>query len=62
MNLDQLLGQWADRHQLTNSEAVAIRSAVIHAETELDADWLWQLLEPVTNLLDRHTRLVNWTG
>jgi hypothetical protein len=62
MNLDDALRDWAGRHQLGHAEVSAIRSAVVHSETELDPDWLWRLLEPVTNLLDRHSRLVTWAG
>ena len=56
--LDELLAHWADRYRLSNAEAVAIRDAIYRADIgsvdskDIDAAWLWNLLRPVTNLLD----------
>jgi hypothetical protein len=35
----------------------AVRAAIVVPETDLDADWLWGLLRPVTDLLDGPHRL-----
>jgi hypothetical protein len=55
--LDELLAQWARDQQLTAGEARVVRETVLGAESELDADWLWRLLRPVTDLLEGPHRL-----
>jgi hypothetical protein len=35
----------------------AVRAAIVVPETDLDTDWLWGLLRPVTDLLDGPHRL-----
>lgn len=54
--LDRLLAEWAARHRLTAEQEAQVRASVLAtpvAERELDADWLWSLLRPVTALLDQ---------
>ena len=59
-DLDELLGRWANVHRLTAARASAVRAAILEASAEprveLDADWLWGLLRPVTSLLDGPNR------
>jgi hypothetical protein len=59
--LDALLARWAGRYQLTDEQAGAVRAAILQSTAEppveLDADWLWGLLRPVTSLLDGPHRL-----
>jgi hypothetical protein len=59
--LDALLARWADRHQLTEAHIETIRAAALGESSpptsEPDADWLWDLLRPVTALLDGPHRL-----
>jgi hypothetical protein len=53
MTLDDVLARWADQHHLSPQEAAAVRAVVLEPETiGLDADWLWSLLRPVTDLLE----------
>ena len=56
--LDQALADWAARHQLTDAQSSAIR-ARIQAEKDgaPDVEWLWDLLRPVTSLLEGPHRL-----
>ena len=56
--LDQALADWAARHQLTEAQSSAIR-ARIQAEKAgaPDVEWLWDLLRPVTSLLEGPHRL-----
>ena len=58
MSLDALLTDWAARHQLTQAESAAIRGLVLPGnEHEPDVEWLWDLLRPVTSLLEGPHRL-----
>jgi hypothetical protein len=50
--LDELLPRWADARCLSSSDMARVRAAVLAEADELDADWLWSLLSPVTALLD----------
>jgi hypothetical protein len=52
MMLDDLLAGWAEQHRLTELEAARVRNAIVQAESELDQERLWDLLRPVTALLD----------
>jgi hypothetical protein len=70
--LEALLGRWANAHRLTEARASAVHAAILAAShepraeprfvqrdeprVELDADWLWGLLRPVTSLLDGPNR------
>jgi hypothetical protein len=53
---DTLLNRWGALRRLDDNQASAVRAAIrqVAAEppAELDADWLWGLLRPVTSLLD----------
>jgi len=58
MNLDDLFADWATRQQLTPLESDTIRSRVLAENSSApDVDWLWDLLRPVTSLLDGPHRL-----
>jgi len=54
--LSELLTFWAARQRLTEVQIADIRASVLaasgEAATTLDADWLWSLLRPVTDLLE----------
>jgi hypothetical protein len=51
--LEQLLSQWAAQHRLSSEQSAAIRAEVFRsAEAQLESDWLWRLLRPLTALLD----------
>jgi hypothetical protein len=53
--LSELLTLWAARQRLRASDVERIRARVLTAansEPVLDADWLWALLRPVTDLLE----------
>lgn len=52
MTFDDLVATWASTRQLTPAEAVRVRTAVLRTETEEDSERLWDLLRPVTALLD----------
>jgi hypothetical protein len=62
MTLDDLLAAWAGRHRLTDAEAARVRDAIVRSEAELDQERLWDLLRPVTALLEGphalHERLI----
>jgi hypothetical protein len=57
--LDELLALWAARQRLTPGQVAEIRASVLatmaRADTDapLDADRLWALLRPVTDLLEQ---------
>lgn len=54
--LDRLLADWATTHQLTAEQVALVRASVLAtpaAQRELDAEWFWSLLKPVTALLDQ---------
>ncbi|MBV9323563.1 MAG: hypothetical protein JO352_07260 [Chloroflexi bacterium] len=54
--LDELLALWAARQRLTPAQAAEVRANVLaSADTAamLDADRLWALLRPVTDLLEQ---------
>ncbi len=61
LTMDDLLLRWADRNALTETEIESIRAAALGLSTsklsEPDVDWLWDLLRPVTTLLDGPHRL-----
>jgi hypothetical protein len=51
--LDQLLEHWAETYRLTPAQSASVRESVLRqAEPEIDPDWLWTLLRPVTKLVD----------
>ena len=51
--LDRLLAAWTATNRLTDSQVNDVRQRVIASQEPLDADWLWNVLEPVTSLLER---------
>jgi hypothetical protein len=53
--LEQLLSEWAAHHQLSPEQSAAIRGDVLRsaADPQLDPDWLWRFLRPLTTLLDQ---------
>jgi hypothetical protein len=59
--LDDLLARWADRNALTQSEIESVRATALGLSSstvsDADVDWLWDLLRPVTALLDGPHRL-----
>jgi hypothetical protein len=59
--LDDLLARWAERNALTETEIQSIRTTALGLSTlkvsDPDVDWLWDLLRPVTTLLDGPHRL-----
>ena len=51
--LEQLLSRWAAQYRLAPEQSAAIRAEVLRrAPTQLDSDWLWRWLRPLTALLD----------
>jgi hypothetical protein len=64
MTLDDLLGAWSARYRLSEAQSAAVRAVVLTAarNVELDPDWLWDLLKPVTGLLDGPNRLRDTVG
>lgn len=51
--LEQLLAEWAAHCRLSPEQVAVVRMKVLqNAEPQLDADWLWQFLRPLTALLD----------
>ena len=58
--LDTLLTRWAAVRRLDDKQASAVYVAILQATAEppaeLDADWFWALLRPVTSLLDGPNR------
>jgi hypothetical protein len=63
--LDELLARWAASYRLSAADVAAVREAVrLSASTreqitELDAEWLWDLMRPVTRLLDGPRPLID---
>jgi hypothetical protein len=71
--LDARLSGWASQRRLSDDQLAALRTAVLATIAEpaqaptisaaldaapgFDADWLWSLLRPVTDLVER---AVNW--
>lgn len=59
--LDDLLAQWANRHALTAAEIDRVRSVALGTSAvkagEPDVEWMWDLLRPVTALLNGPHRL-----
>jgi hypothetical protein len=59
--LDDLLARWAERRQLSEAQIESIRATALGetsgTTSEPDGDWLWDLLRPVTALLDGPHRL-----
>jgi len=54
--LERLLAEWAARYQLTPAQVADVRALAVASGTsvaELDAEWLWSLLRPVTDLLEQ---------
>jgi len=54
--LEELLTLWAKRQRPTAVQLAEIRANVLatpETSTTLDADWLWSLLRPVTDLLEQ---------
>lgn len=56
--LDHLLAEWAARQRLTDLQAKELRAQVLASvqledDAQLDSDWLWSLLRPLTALLVR---------
>jgi hypothetical protein len=52
-NLDQLLERWAEAYRVTPAQASAMRESILRqAEPDVDPEWMWNLLRPVTKLLD----------
>lgn len=53
--LEQLLADWATLHRLSPEQTAAIRTEVLQsaADPQLDPDWLWRFLRPLTALLDQ---------
>ncbi|HLZ29481.1 MAG TPA: hypothetical protein VKV73_19360 [Chloroflexota bacterium] len=60
-DVESLLTRWAGSHRLTDAQASAIRAAILQStsepQVELDAEWFWGLLRPVTGLLDGPNQL-----
>ena len=53
--LDDVVARWAQQQQLTEAESATMRSAILAGaggDSDDDPDWLWDLLKPVTALLD----------
>ena len=58
--LDDLLARWAVSYQLSAAEAASVRRAAMREkDEEIDADWLWDLMRPVTRLLDGPRPLID---
>jgi hypothetical protein len=56
--LDHLLAEWAAQQRLTDLQATELRAQVVASvqledDAQLDSEWLWSLLRPLTALLDR---------
>jgi hypothetical protein len=54
--LSELLTLWAERQRLRASDVDQLRALVLIAaksDAVLDADWLWTLLRPVTDLVEQ---------
>jgi hypothetical protein len=61
--LDRRLAQWAAERRIDNAALATIRASVLASSARadvlrdaapgFDADWLWSLLRPVTDLIDR---------
>jgi hypothetical protein len=52
--LDRLLAIWGAQHRLSDAQAADVRSNIVgEPRQSLDAEWLWSLLRPVTDLLQR---------
>jgi hypothetical protein len=54
--LNRLLADWAVTYRFSNTQIASVRASVLaaaNADTpaELDSDWLWSLLRPLTSLL-----------
>jgi hypothetical protein len=52
MTLDDLVREWAAHQQLGPDEARRVRNAIVRPAPDVDSDWLWDLLTPVTALID----------
>jgi hypothetical protein len=58
MTLDELLAAWAAGNQLTDAQSAALRAQILATNSdEADVEWLWDMLRPVTRLLDGPHRL-----
>jgi len=59
--LDALLASWASANRITDEQASTVHAAILQrtseAQVELDVEWFWSLLRPVTALLDGPNRL-----
>jgi hypothetical protein len=59
-DLDVLLSRWAGSRRLTEAQIAELRERVLasaaEADVELDADWMWSMLRPMTSLLERSFR------
>jgi hypothetical protein len=53
--LDRLLATWTAAHRLTEAQSVEVHQRVVASQEPLDADWLWNVLQPVTSLLEQVT-------
>jgi hypothetical protein len=54
--LSELLTRWAARQRLTATQVAELRAHVLatsEVTAAFDADWLWSLLRPVTDLLEQ---------
>lgn len=61
--LERLLAHWAATRSLTDAQVVSIRATVLSSrQTNLDADWLWSLLRPLTALIDRAEEVVPYVA
>ena len=67
--LDARLAAWGSQHRVTDQQLAAIRGAVLapdaawvaDAAPEFDVEWLWELLRPVTDLVERSADLAEFT-
>jgi hypothetical protein len=51
--LDELLARWSVSYRLSAAEVASVRRTAMREEqNEIDAEWLWDLMRPVTRLLD----------
>jgi hypothetical protein len=55
--LDRLLADWAVTYRLSSTQVASVRANALAAANadspvELDSDWLWSLLRPLTALLE----------
>ncbi|MBV9172472.1 MAG: hypothetical protein JOZ81_20550 [Chloroflexi bacterium] len=62
MTLDELVRRWSAQQQLTDAEALSVRKAILPTDSELEGEWLWDLLTPVTSLLDGPRSLSEMLG